>query len=180
MTKMTHQKDDGLTLNVKFKVKDILRYNISVASKSLANKLVMGAGVLVLIYFFYKMFTRTVTLDIFISQNIVLLIVPLLIFFLIPWRIWQVTLSQMQMQSFAYGVTYIFSKENIVLDIGEEEDTMNWDVFVKIVETKHDFRFYVNAISAQIIPKHNFKEGELTHFRNIIKGATEASVYNLK
>lgn len=168
---MDEQKIPLLPLDIKFKVKDVLRYNLSVAIKNIVNCMVLGLGGLVLIYFFYRMFTTPERLDVFIAKNVMLLVVPLLIFMMIPWKVWQITLSQMQQPAFAYGVKYIFSKEHIVLDIGEASEEMSWDLFVKIIETKHDFRFYINQVSAQIIPKHNMTEEELQILKGIIKEA---------
>lgn len=177
---MKKQQENSLSLDVKFKFKDVLRYNTSVALKNIVNDIVLGIGVAVLIFFFYKMFTTSERLDIFISRNITLLLVPILIFVLIPWRVWQITASQMQLPAFAYGVKYVFSKEHIVLDIGEASEEMPWDLFVSIVETNHDFRFYVNKISAQIIPKHNMTKEQLETLREMIKTATKPGVCRLK
>lgn len=168
---MDQQKSPLLSLDVKFKVMDVLRYNLSVARKNIVNCIVLGIGGLVLIYFFYKMFTTPERLDVFVAKNVMLLVVPLLIFIMIPWRVWQITLSQMQQPAFAYGVNYTFSKEHILLDIGEASEEMSWELFVKIIETKHDFRFYINTISAQIIPKHNLTAENLEILKAIIKEA---------
>lgn len=168
---MDEQKVPLLPLDIKFKVKDVLRYNLSVARKNIVNCIVLGLGGFVLIYFFYKMFTTAERLDVFIAKNVMLLVVPLLIFMMIPWKVWQITVAQMQQPAFAYGVKYIFSKDHITLDIGEASEEMAWDLFVKIIETKHDFRFYINDISAQIIPKHNMTADELSMLKQIIKEA---------
>lgn len=168
---MKENNQTSLSLDVKFKVKDVLRYNLSVAFKNKVNDIMMALGVGVLAYFFYKLLTSGERVDIFFARHIVLLVVPVLIFMMIPWKVWQITLSQMQQPSFAYGVKYIFSPESIVLDIGEASEEMKWDIFVKVLETKHDFRFYVNAISAQIIPKHNMDEQQLQMLRKIIEKA---------
>lgn len=166
---MDEQKTPLLSLDIKFKVKDVLRYNLSVAMKNIVNCIVLGLGGVVLIYFFYKMFTAPERLDVFIAKNVMLLVVPLLIFVMIPWRVWQITLTQMQQPAFAYGVNYTFSKEYILLDIGEASEEMSWDLFAKIIETKHDFRFYINHISAQIIPKHNMTAEQLQTLKEIIR-----------
>lgn len=168
---MDEQQVSILSLDVKFKVKDVLRYNLSVARKNIVNCMVLGLGGCVLIYFFYRMFTTPERLDVFIAKNVMLLVVPLLIFIMIPWKVWQITLSQMQQPAFAYGVNYTFSKDHILLDIGDASEEMPWDLFVKIVETKHDFRFYINDISAQIIPKHNMTAEELDILKVMIKEA---------
>lgn len=166
-------EDEALIVEVKFKVKDVLRYNMSVAWKSIANKLLMLFGVMIIVWFFYKMVNRTNTIDIFIAQNVILLGIPLLIFFFIPWRVWKLTLMQMQMPAFAKGVVYTFTKEFILLDIGEAKEQIQWDTFVKIVETSSDFRFYVDTISAQLIPKHNMTREQIEIFKQIAKTATK-------
>lgn len=168
---MSQEKKDSLNLDVKFKVRDVLRYNASVARKNIVNCIVMAFGLGVLVYFFYKMFTTGERVDVFFARHIVLLLVPILIFVMIPWRVWKITLTQMQQPAFAYGVNYTFSEENIVLDLGEASEEMSWDIFVKVIETKHDFRFYVNQISAQIIPKHNMTSEQLETLRAIIQKA---------
>lgn len=168
---MKENNQTSLSLDVKFKVKDVLRYNLSVARKNKVNCIMMALGIGVLAYFFYKLLTSGERIDIFFARHIVLLVVPVLIFVTIPWKVWQITLAQMQQPAFAYGVRYIFSPESIILDIGEANEEMKWDVFVKVLETKHDFRFYVNTISAQIIPKHNMDEGQLQTLRKIIQEA---------
>lgn len=168
---MNEQKTLSLPLEVKFKVKDVLRYNVSVARKNITNCLVMLLGIGVLVYFFFRMATTGERLDIFLAKNIALLIVPLLVFLMLPWKVWKITAVQMQQPAFAYGVQYTFSKEGILLDIGEASDEMSWDLFVKIVESKHDFRFYINKVSAQIIPKHNMNEEQVGVLRQIIREA---------
>lgn len=173
---MKNEKESTLSLDVKFKIKDVLRYNMSVAVKNGVNQLVLAVGGLSLIYFVYKLLTASERLDVVFTKNIVLLIVPALIFVMIPWRVWKITLVQMQTPAFSNGVNYTFKTEGIVLDIGEASETISWDVFVKIVETKKDFRFYVNRISAQIIPKHNMNTAQLELLRKIIQeGAPQQS-----
>lgn len=177
---MNKQQENSLALDVKFRFKDVFRYNVSVATKNIVNDIVMAMGVFVLIFFFYKMATATEGIDVYISRNIALLLVPILIFVLIPWRVWKITATQMQLPAFAYGVRYEFSNEHIVLDLGEESEAMPWDLFVNIIETKNDFRLYVNKVSAQIIPKHNLTNEELDILRNIIKESTTSDKYTLR
>jgi len=168
---MENKKESTLSIGVKFKVKDVLRYNMSVAMKNIVNQLVLAVGALSLIFFFYKMARTGERLDVFVAKNIVFLIVPVLIFMMIPWRVWKITLTQMQSPAFSGGVHYTFKATGILLDLGEASEEMPWDVFVKIVEKKHDFRFYVNKVSAQIIPKHNMNDDQLKMLRSIIKEA---------
>lgn len=168
---MENKKESTVSLDVKFKVRDVLRYNMSVAGKNRVNQIVLAIGIGTLIYFFYKMCITTERLDIYISRSIALLIVPILIFVMIPWRVWTITLTQMQTPAFSGGVHYDFKPSGIVLDLGEASEEMPWSLFVKVVETKHDFRFYVNKVSAQIIPKHNMNAEQLKTLRAIIQEA---------
>lgn len=164
---------ENLALDIKFKTKDVLRYNISVAKKSIVNCIVMLIGIGTLIYLFWKLLITNERLDIFLAHHVVLIVVAILIFVMVPGRVWKITLSQMQLPAYAYGVTYIFSKDAIVLKIGEgtnaESESIDWAVFVKIIETRYDFRFYVNQVSAQIIPKHNLTKVQLSQLRQLIK-----------
>ncbi len=163
------QNNDKLSLDVSFKLMDILRYNMSIAMKNVINIIILLVGVGCLIFFGYKCMTTTERLDICITKNIVFVIIPVLIFISIPGRIWKLTLTQMTQPAFANGVNYVFSNEAIRLDIGEAAEDMNWSLFINIVETKHDFRFYIDTVNAQIIPKHNLSQDELQQLRKIIK-----------
>lgn len=160
-----------LTAKINFKINDVWRFNLSVAMKNIVNVITMVIGLGVFVLFFYRMFTSEVSIDVFISKNVMLLIIPILIFALIPWRVWQITLHQMQMPAFAEGVTYTFENEGVTLDTGEAREQVKWDIFASVVETKNDFRFYVNAISAQIIPKHNLSIEQQQLLKEIIKEA---------
>ncbi|MDF2594415.1 MAG: YcxB family protein, partial [Clostridia bacterium] len=106
--------------------------------------------------------------------------IPGIIFIMIPWRTWQVTLAQMQLPAFAFGVTYTFSQHKITLDVGESKEEMPWDLFIQIKETKNDFRFFVDTVRAQLIPKHNFSKEELGVFKRIAAQATEKEVCKFK
>lgn len=163
--------NEKLTLNVKFRTKDVLRYNLSVARKSVVNCIVMLIGIGSIVYVLWRLFLTNERLDVFIAHNIVFILVAVLIFSMIPGRVWKITASQMQLPAYANGVTYIFSKENLVLKIDLEREIIDWSVFIKILETRHDFRLYVNKVSAQIIPKHNLNPEQLKQLRQILKEA---------
>ncbi|MDF2612940.1 MAG: YcxB family protein [Clostridia bacterium] len=177
---MDYGQDKELVVDVKFKIRDVLRYNMSVMLKRNMNKVILLIGLLLMGFYIYKLINREVTLDLFIAQNIVLLLVPILIFLLIPWKVWKITISQMQVPAFAYGVTYIFSKDKIILDLGEVKDEIAWDTFIKIIETKKDIRFFVDEYQAQLIPKHNLTKEQMNLFRTLAAKAANKDVYQLK
>lgn len=177
---MIHEKDKELNVSVKFKVRDVLRYNMSVMFKSTINKVILLIGLLLVGFYIYKLLNRRVTLDLFIAQNIVLLLVPVMIFVLIPWRVWKITILQMQVPAFAFGVTYTFLHDKIILDLGDTKDEIAWHTFIKIVETKNDIRFFVDEVRAQIIPKHNLTKEQMSLFKTIAAEAVQKGVCRFK
>jgi len=177
---MNHDEHKELIVNVKFKIRDVLRYNMTIMFKSIVNKVILLIGLLLISFYIYKLLNRQGALDLFIAQNIVLLLVPVMIFLLIPWRVWKITISQMQVPSFAFGVTYTFMQDKIILDLGDAKDEIEWDTFIKIVETKKDFRFFVDEVRAQLIPKHNLTTEEMGLFKTIADKAVRKGVCHFK
>lgn len=177
---MNERKSEMLTVDIKFKLMDILRYNLSVMLKSTINKVMLLAGLFLSGLYFYKMIHREVALDLFFAHNIVLLLVPVMIFLLIPWRVWKITLTQMQVPAFAFGVIYTFSVDKIILDVGEAQEEMSWDTFIKIMETQKDFRFFVDPIRAQLIPKHNLTKEEIRLIKTIAEKAAKKGTCHFK
>ena len=173
---MNEQGNRQLAVDIKFKVRDILRYNMWVALKSTVNKIMICLGIIIGGVYVYKLFNRTVALDIFIANNILLLLVPGMIFLLIPWRVWKITLSQMQMPAFAFGVKYTFTSDKIILDLGNTKDEMSWDLFIEIIETKKDLRFFVDPVRAQLIPKHNLTKEQLDLLKHIAVHACKSGI----
>lgn len=177
---MNQNKDQELTVYVSFKIRDVLRYNMWVMFRSIVNKVVLLIGVVLIGIFIYNISNREISLDLFIAQNIMLLFIPVMIFLLIPWRVWKITISQMQIPAFAFGVTYTFLSDKIILDTGEVKDEIAWDTFIKITETKNDFRFFVDAIRAQLIPKHNLTKEEIILFKSIAVKAAKEGICKFK
>ncbi len=177
---MNDETDKQLIVDVNFKVRDVLRYNMWVAFRSIANKVALLLGIILLALYVYKMINRTAALDVFIASNVLLLIIPIMIFLLIPWRVWKITLSQMQMPAFAFGVKYTFLPKSIILDLGTTKDEMPWDLFIEIAETKNDLRFFVDRVRAHLIPKHNLTKEQLDQFKCIATQATKIGVCKFK
>ncbi len=50
----------------------------------------------------------------------------------------------------------------------------------KIIETNTDFRFFVDSVQAQIIPKHGMQDEQVQQLRDLIKNANPDEIYNLK
>ena len=169
-----------LEIDIKLKVADVLRYNLWVAYRSIVSKSMLVLGIGLLGWLIYKVTTNTGRLDVFISQNILWIMLAVFILIATPFKVWTITATQMQSPIFSGATKYIFSAESIYLQVGELEDTVSWDTYIKIVETNKDFRFFVDKVQAQILPKHNMNKAQIETLKQFIKQAKEASAYKLK
>lgn len=177
---MRDQLKDPLELNVKCKVSDVFRYNMYIAYQSIVSKLMVVVGLLLIGFFIYRYTVRITTLDVFIAQNIVFIILPIFILIATPWKVWNITALQMQAPVFMQGVTYTFYIDKIHLKTSEMEDDVPWETYSRIVETKNDFRFFVDRVQAQIIPKHVMTKEEQEALKALIKEANPEAIYTLK
>lgn len=177
---MTNEKEEGLHLSIKFKVADVFRYNLYVAYQSIVSKILVVVGIALIGWFVYKFQHRMVDMDIFITQNIIWIILPVFILVATPWKVWTITATQMQAPVFAKGVEYDFYADKIILKAGEMMDEVPWETYSKIVETSNDFRLFVDKVQAQILPKHNMSEEQITSLKKLIKAANPKEIYKLK
>ena len=175
---MTQTKE--LKLDVKMKVSDVWRYNVWVAYRTVFSKVLVAIGFGILGWFLYKLATNTGRLDLFFADNIIWLILIFFILLAKPFKIWNITATQMQSPVFSGTTNYVFSKENIYLKVGELEDTVSWDTYIRIIETKKDFRFFVDAVQAQIIPKHNMSKEQIQALKTLIKETKSEGTYHLR
>lgn len=174
------KQHEYVDINTKLKISDVLRYNMHIAYRSVFNKLIFLIGIGLVGYMVYKFMTRTTPVDLFISQNILFIMLPIFILIATPWKVWNITASQMQSPIFSEGAKYIFYPDKIYIKAGELEDEVPWATYIRIVETKKDFRFFVDKVQAQIIPKHNMTSGQITRLKELIKAANPVESYKLK
>lgn len=172
--------DNKLELQIKLKVGDVFRYNLWVAYRSVVSKLMLLLGVGLTGWLIYKVSTDTGRLDIFISQNILWIMLAVFILIGTPFKVWTITATQMQAPIFSGISKYVFTPENIYMQVADLEDTVSWDTYIKIVETNKDFRFFVDKIQAQIFPKHNMTQEQIKTLKTFIKEAKDQAAYKLK
>lgn len=172
--------DNKVELNIKLKVGDVLRYNLWVAYRSVVSKGLLVLGVGLLGWLTYKVTVNTGRLDVFISQNILWIMLAIFILIATPFKVWTITATQMQSPIFSGVSKYIFTAESIYIQVGELEDTVSWDTYIKVVETGKDFRFFVDKVQAQILPKHNMNNEQVKVLRDLVKQAKDATAYKLK
>lgn len=172
--------DKKLELQIKLKVGDVFRYNLWVAYRSIVSKLMLLLGVGLTGWLIYKISIDTGRLDVFISQNIIWIILAVFILIGTPFKVWTITATQMQAPIFSGTSKYVFAPENIYMQVADLEDTVSWDTYVRIVETNKDFRFFVDKVQAQIFPKHNMTTEQMKMLRTLIKEAKDQTAYKLK
>ncbi|MGL4344755.1 MAG: YcxB family protein, partial [Cellulosilyticaceae bacterium] len=158
-------------VQVKLKLADMFRYNMYVAYRSVFSKVMTVIGVALLGFFFYKVNTRTVSLDLFIATNFLWIMLPVLLLVVKPWKVWTITATQMQSPIFSGTSYYTFSPASITLKVGDLEDAVPWETYSQIVETNKDFRFFVDKVQAQLVPKHNLEAKQIEDLRAVIKAS---------
>ena len=173
------QSKESLDIKVQLRIKDVLRYNMFVAYRSWVSKLILCVGIGVWIWLIYKIVTSPLRFDIFLSHNIMFIMLGIFIVLATPMKVWRITATQMQSPIFSGVSEYCFSEASIFIRINELEDTVSWNTYSFIRETKHDFRFFVDPVQAQIIPKHCMTAEEMCMLRALIKDANPKEVYKL-
>lgn len=177
---MTTQNEQKLAIDVKLQIKDVLRYNMYIAYKSWFSKLILVVGVGLGGWMIYQMATTTKRFDIFLSENILMIMLAIFILLATPLKVWRITATQMQSPIFSGVSHYEWTKDSIYIRINDLEDTITWNTYSYITETKKDFRFFVDKVQAQIIPKHNMSSAEVSVLRKLIQEANPKEVYNIK
>ncbi|OON96342.1 MAG: hypothetical protein ATN36_05695 [Epulopiscium sp. Nele67-Bin005] len=170
----------NVEVTVKLKIKDVMRYNLWVAYRSKFSKLTFLMGCALLGYVAYQWTINTSSLGVFLSHNILWIILTALALCGTPMKVWQITLMQMQMPIFSAPSKYNFFTDKISLEVGEMSDIVSWQTYSIIKETNKDFRFFVDAVQAQIIPKDCMENEQIELLRTIIKQAVPQENYNLK
>jgi Co/Zn/Cd efflux system component len=177
-TKMENQ-EKSVVVNVNYKLADILRYNMHVAYQSIVSKGMVAVGIILLAILGYKFANRTAPLDLFIAQNIVLIILPIFILIATPLKVWKITALQMQNPIFSQGATFKFYPNIIHLSVQETSEEVPWATYCFIKETKKDFRFFVDKVQAQLLPKHGMSHEQIQDLRAIIRTANPDELIEL-
>ncbi len=168
-----------LEIDVNLRFKDMLRYNVSIAYRSWFPKLILLIGILLTGWLIYSFITRTTTWDLFLSQNILMILVAVFILFSTPLRVWKITAMQLQSGAFTKS-HYKFMENGIYIKLSNMEDTIPWNTYILIEETKNDFRLFVDKVQAQIIPKYEMTDGEIKRLRYMIQKAMPKENCKLK
>lgn len=177
---MKQNQQNQLNLKIKLKIQDVLKYNLYVAYRSWFSRLIVLLGIGMCGYVVYQLTTTQERLDVFIAQHIVFIMLSVFILFSTPLKVWRITATQMQSPIFSGVSTYCFTPEAITIKVGDLEDTVQWSTYSRIVETTSDFRLFVDAVQAQILPKHNMTKEEINTLRQMIKAAHTSSNNKLK
>ena len=169
-----------LEIKTKMRFRDAFRYNAYIAYRPTATRIFVGLSILSMGLFIYNMINGAGRIDENFAQSFALLIPPFIFFILIPTRVWKATGALLGSQILKDEVTYLFDQEKITLRTSQGEADIKWDNYVRIVETRHDFRFFMDKVQAQIISKYSLTEEEIQKLGVIIKEAADPQIIKLK
>ena len=172
--------DQRLEIKIKMRFRDAFRYNTYVAYRSAATRIFVGLSLLSMGLFIYNMINGAGRMDENFAQSFALLIPPFIFFILIPTRVWKATGALLGSQILKDEATYLFDQEKITLRTSQGEADIQWDSYVRIAETRHDFRFFMDQVKAQIIPKYSLTQEEIQKLKTIIKASADSKVVKLR
>lgn len=172
--------NQSLEITSKIRFKDALRYNFYVAYSTTINRIFCVLSIISMVMFIYNMAQGVVSLDQRVTQSFPLLVAPFIFFIMIPIRVWKATGELINSEVLKDEVKYIFTNEKVVLNTSKGEADIQWDQYVRIVETKWDFRLFMDKVQAQIIPKYSLNQNEIKNLRNIIESAVDKRIIKLK
>lgn len=172
--------DQLLEIKTKMRFKDALRFNLYIAYQSIGNRIFSVLSMLSLGFFVFNMINGSARLDEKFAQSFALLIPPFIFFILIPTKVWKATGALIGSQILKDEVVYGFTKEKITLKTSQGEADIKWDDYVRIVETGHDFRFFMDRVQAQMIPKYSLTKEEIQKLRSMIETSAGSHIIKLK
>ncbi|WP_010168148.1 YcxB family protein [Candidatus Epulonipiscium viviparus] len=169
-----------MEIKVKLTFGDVFRYNLYVGYKSIFSKVIVLIGLAVLGYIVYKFSVADGPILDVISRNIIAIIVMFLALCSKFIKIWKITAMQATSPIFQKTSTYKFAPDSIYLELDDQSDTISWTIYQQIKETNNDFRFFVDAVQAQIVPKHDMTTEQIENLRKFIEQAVPKEKYILK
>ena len=169
-----------LEIKTKMRFKDAFRYNIYVAYRSVLTRIFLGLSILSMGIFIYNVINGPGRIDENFAQSFGLLIPPFMAFVLIPARVWKATGALLGSQILKDEAIYLFDQDKITLRTSQGEADIKWDDYVRITETRHDFRFFMDKVQAQIIPKYGLTPEEIKKLSTVIKASADSQIVKLK
>ena len=157
-----------LEIKAKMRFRDALRYHLYVAYSTLTNRIFAFLSLISLGMFTYSMVSSDASIDVRFAKSFALLIPPFIFFVVIPMKVWKATAALLDSQLLKEEAVYIFSLEKVILKTLQGQADIQWDEYVKIIETRHDIRFFMDKVQAQIIPKYCLTQEEKQALRGII------------
>ncbi len=157
-----------LEIKTKMRFRDAFRYNLFVAYNTVGNRVFVVLSVISLGIFIYYMINGGGRIDERFARAFALLVPPFIFFIMIPVKVWKATGALLNSQILKDEAIYIFSLEKITLKTPQGQADIKWNEYVSIVETRHDIRFFMDKVQAQIIPKYNLTQEEIEKLRQII------------
>ncbi|MDO5154582.1 MAG: YcxB family protein [Eubacteriales bacterium] len=168
-------KKDSISFSVKMTVKELYRFIMYHAYHKLSGVIGIAMSIAACII----LITRYASLT--DQTRAVLVLVAIWFVFLDPIILYSRARGQVRRnKAYKKPLHYQIDSEGVTISQEEQSQTVMWNQFMKIVETKNQFLFYSTPMYAFIFPKAELVNEDLEIFPEIIKTYTENTNVQLK
>ena len=157
-----------LLIRTRLQAEDMQRFSIHTLRQNPTMK-IMGVvfGALLLIVIGQWLFSETGMEDIPFQVVIPLVVFVALFFVFLP----MMAKRNFKNNPSLHGeILYTFTDEQVELTGPNFESRMDWDKYLKVVETKEMFLLYQSKVMANLIPKRDLSDSEIESLRMLLRG----------
>lgn len=160
-------KKENISFEVKMTVKELYRFLLYHAYHKVAGVLGILISIVAIVALIVGWENMTET------TRAACIIIPVFLLVVDPLRFWNRARVQVKRNKvYKNALKYEVNAQGIVLYLGEQSQNVQWNQFMKIVETKNQFLLYTTPIMASIVPKASLGD-DVEAFAEMIKTYTE-------
>jgi len=154
---------EKIILTTKLSIDDFIKVSFHLLYRKLSMKVVTGMGlfILLLILFMFHSFTEfpwyLLIFGLFLTIG-----QPVLVYF-------TAKKNYKSNERFSETINYEFDQENIQLTGESFNSKFTWDKIYSVTENKDWILIWQSRQNANVVPKRDFKVGELQIFKDIVK-----------
>ncbi|MCB0515263.1 MAG: YcxB family protein [Chitinophagales bacterium] len=154
---------DKIILTTKLSLKDYIKVSYHLTYRKLAIKFITGIGlfILVSIIFSYSSLTQFPWIQLIFGLYFTVVIAILVYFYAIR--------NYKSNRRISETINYEFDSENIQITGESFSSKLTWNKIYSVTENKDWILIWQSRQIANIVPKRDFKEGELQAFKDIVK-----------
>lgn len=158
---------EKIILTTKLSIGDYIKVNYHLFYRKLSNKLMTGIG-------FFMLFVIIISFKTLAQFPWFLLIFGLYLIIGLPIQVYFAAKRNYKLNKrIGETINYEFDTENIQL-VGESfNSTFTWDKIHTVTENKEWILIWQSQQIANVIPKQDFKNGDIQTFKNIVNSHSE-------